>query len=129
MRPARLTETRFHADGMAVRRYADITGDFNPIHLDPVFAATTPMKRTVAHGMLSLSLIWQSLAATLGREAAAGARLAIRFTRPVPVGNWIAAGGELTGERKYDVWVRTAAEAGECSVGETVVSGTLTLRA
>jgi 3-hydroxybutyryl-CoA dehydratase len=127
MRPAELIETRFHADVAAVRRYAELTQDFNPIHLDPAFAATTPMRRPIAHGMLSLNLIWQALAATLGRGAAAGARLTVRFTRPVPVGNWIAAGGTRTGEREYDIWVRTSADADGCTNGETVISGTLTL--
>ncbi len=33
-------------------RFAAISGDDNPIHVDPAFAAVTRFGRTVAHGML-----------------------------------------------------------------------------
>lgn len=33
-------------------RFAEISGDDNPIHVDPAFAAETRFGRTVAHGML-----------------------------------------------------------------------------
>jgi 3-hydroxybutyryl-CoA dehydratase len=36
--------------------FAGVTGDFNPIHMDEVFAATeTPFGRRVAHGLLGLA--------------------------------------------------------------------------
>jgi len=36
-----------------VDMYAKITGDTNPIHLDPEYAAKTPFKRPIVHGFLS----------------------------------------------------------------------------
>lgn len=33
--------------------FAGLSGDFNPIHVDHAFAATTPFRRIIAHGMLS----------------------------------------------------------------------------
>jgi 3-hydroxybutyryl-CoA dehydratase len=39
-----------------VRTFAKLTGDFNPIHVNDEFAATTPYGRTIAHGLLCLSL-------------------------------------------------------------------------
>ncbi len=36
--------------------FAGLTGDRNPIHLDPEFARTTPFRRCIAHGLLGLSL-------------------------------------------------------------------------
>lgn len=38
-------------------RYAQLSGDHNPIHVDPVFAANTHFGATVAHGMLLFSLV------------------------------------------------------------------------
>lgn len=38
-------------------RFADLTGDDNPIHCDPVFAAKSHFGGTVSHGMLLYSLI------------------------------------------------------------------------
>jgi acyl dehydratase len=40
-----------------VDRFADLTGDHNFIHVDPVRAAQTPFKGTIAHGFLTLSLV------------------------------------------------------------------------
>lgn len=40
-----------------IDRFADLTGDHQFIHLDPVRAAATPLGGTVAHGFLTLSLL------------------------------------------------------------------------
>jgi len=38
-------------------RFARLSGDNNPIHVDPVFAARMPFGRTVAHGLLLCSVL------------------------------------------------------------------------
>ena len=38
-------------------RFARLTGDNNPIHVDPEFAATTRFGRTLAHGMLLFATV------------------------------------------------------------------------
>ncbi|HEU4620570.1 MAG TPA: MaoC family dehydratase [Gammaproteobacteria bacterium] len=40
-----------------VDRFADVTDDHQFIHVDPVRAAATPLGGTIAHGLLTLSLI------------------------------------------------------------------------
>ncbi|MGE3271229.1 MAG: MaoC family dehydratase [Chloroflexota bacterium] len=40
-----------------VNQFADVTGDHQFIHVDPVRAAETPLGGTVAHGFLTLSLL------------------------------------------------------------------------
>ena len=47
-------------------RYAALSGDDNPIHVDPQFAAATHFGRTVAHGMLLYSVLSGQAAAWLG---------------------------------------------------------------
>ena len=42
-------------------RFADLSGDNNPIHVDPEFSARTHFGRTVAHGMLLYSTICRVL--------------------------------------------------------------------
>lgn len=42
-------------------RFAALTGDYNPIHVDQEFAARTPFGRTVSHGMLLYSVICKVL--------------------------------------------------------------------
>jgi acyl dehydratase len=47
-------------------RFAALSGDDNPIHVDPEFAARTRFGRTVAHGMMLYSTICRALAENLG---------------------------------------------------------------
>ena len=39
-----------------VVNFAGVSGDFNPIHMDHQFAATTPFKQPIAHGLAVLSI-------------------------------------------------------------------------
>ena len=39
-----------------IRAYAELTGDYTPVHLDEEYAATTPFGTRVAHGLLGLSI-------------------------------------------------------------------------
>lgn len=48
-----------------VVNFAGISGDYNPLHIDATFAAKTPFKQRIAHGMLSAS-ISTGLGQTLG---------------------------------------------------------------
>jgi 3-hydroxybutyryl-CoA dehydratase len=43
--------------------YADLTGDYNPVHVDPVYAATTRFGGCIAHGMLTCSFVQVPLTA------------------------------------------------------------------
>jgi 3-hydroxybutyryl-CoA dehydratase len=36
--------------------FAGLSGDFNPIHVDQAFAATTPFRRPIAHGMVVMAI-------------------------------------------------------------------------
>ena len=47
-------------------RFAALSGDDNPIHVDPAFAARTRFGRTVCHGMLLYSTICRALTDELG---------------------------------------------------------------
>jgi len=39
-----------------VVNFAGLSGDFNPLHTDAVFAESTPFKQRIAHGMLSVAV-------------------------------------------------------------------------
>lgn len=49
-----------------VRKFAEVSGDYNPIHVDEEYAKKTRFKRRIAHGMLSGALISRALAEHLG---------------------------------------------------------------
>ncbi|MEI9928484.1 MAG: MaoC/PaaZ C-terminal domain-containing protein [Sphingomonas sp.] len=67
----------------AIRAYATLTDDWNPIHLDPEFAATTAMGRIIAHGTMSLNLVWLALEERFGPSGLRGLTLDVRFVAPV----------------------------------------------
>lgn len=121
--PTELDPASRLVDRASIRAYAEVTGDFNPIHLDPEFAARTPMKGIIAHGMLSLNMIWQALSKTLGADAIARIDIDIRFIKPVREDDTVTGSGRLMadGTDTYEVWVENQA-------GEKVITGTATLR-
>lgn len=96
--------------------YAGLTDDFNPIHLDPDFAAATPFGRPIIHGTMALNLVLIAAGRSLGPRHRPG-RLDVRFARPVPVGATIRAGGRLAGA-SYEVFV-------EMADGTRAIEGTL----
>jgi acyl dehydratase len=104
-------------DRAAIRLYAEITDDFNPIHVDPDFAARSPMGGIIAHGLLSVNLVWQSVRASLGADAVEDTALEIRFLRPVREDDVVTAGGRRREDGDgFDVWVSN-------HHGETVIAG------
>lgn len=121
--PPELAVVSLVASPDAAARYAELTADFNPIHLDAGFAARTSFGRPIAHGTMALNLVVESLERTFG-VLPRGVHIEVRFVAPVPVGSTIRAGGHLTdqGAGTYEIFVETQA-------GERAVQGTCTLGA
>ncbi len=93
----RIAERRLDVTQPLVDRYAEVSGDRNPLHIDPAFAATTAFGRTIAHGLLSLAVVSHALA-EWGRGAwSAGGELEATFVGPVLVGEQLVVTGEVVG--------------------------------
>ena len=83
--------------------FAGLTGDWHPLHTDVEFAAKTPFKERIAHGMLTLSIgmvlpfrlgpyssfLPRSFMAFYGMEN-------VRFTAPTKIGDTIHCEVEVT---------------------------------
>ncbi|MGQ9572442.1 MAG: MaoC family dehydratase [Dehalococcoidia bacterium] len=78
-----------------IDRYARASGDFNPIHVDPVFAAQTPFGGTIAHGMLLLAYLSGMLTAAFGRTWLCGGRLKARFRGAARPGDVVTVCGRV----------------------------------
>ena len=71
--------------------FAALTGDTNPVHLDSEYAATTPFKARIAHGMLSAGLISTVLGTQLPGPGCIYLEQQIKFKAPVFIGDTLVA--------------------------------------
>lgn len=67
--------------------FAQVSGDNNPVHLDEAFAAQTPFKTRIAHGMLSAAYISAVIGTQLPGPGTIYMQQALRFKRPVKIGD------------------------------------------
>lgn len=83
-----------------VQGFADLTGDLNPIHIDPAVAAASPFGGTIVHGYFTLSLVVPLMAEIFSvTDVVTGVNYGLdrlRFPAPVPVGARIRLRGEVT---------------------------------
>lgn len=71
--------------------FSGVSTDTNPVHLDEQFAATTPFKGRIAHGMLSASLISAVLANRLPGPGTIYLGQTLKFKAPVRAGDTVTA--------------------------------------
>jgi len=90
---ARTTKTISEAD---VYAFAGITGDFNPLHVDPEFARRSRFGERIAHGMLTAGLISTVLGMQLPGPGGIFLSQTLKFVRPVRLGDTITATAEVT---------------------------------
>ena len=81
---AELTHLLTHAD---VQAFAALTGDFNALHLDEVFAQKTPFRKPVVYGMLSASFISTMIGMLLPGGGALWTAQTLEFLHPAYVGD------------------------------------------
>lgn len=67
--------------------FAKASGDMNPLHLDDEYAATTPFKQRIAHGMFTGGLISAALAMDLPGPGTVYLSQDLQFKRPVCIGD------------------------------------------
>jgi len=83
-------------------RFAALSGDDNPIHVDPAFSARTKFGRTVAHGMLLYSVVSGVLGARLPGPGTMQVEQDLMFPSPTYVGEEITVRLELTQIQEAD---------------------------
>jgi 3-hydroxybutyryl-CoA dehydratase len=118
-------ERTFHVDDAAIRAFADVSGDRNPVHLDDEFAAATPFGGRVAHGMLTAAFFSGLLANDVPGPGTIYLGQRLRFTAPVRPGDDVRCEVEVTAldEGRGRATLATRAYVGETQVvdGEATV--------
>ena len=71
--------------------FASTTCDFNPAHVNEVYASQTFFKKRIAHGMLTSSLISNVLGTILPGPGTIFLSLNVQFMAPVYIGDTIEA--------------------------------------
>ncbi len=72
-----------------VRKFAEVSGDYNPIHLDEEIAKTTRFRRRIAHGMLSGAFISAVLGYELTERRIVYLSQSLKFILPVFIGDTV----------------------------------------
>ena len=78
-----------------VTRFAEISGDYNPLHFDEAFAAGTRFGRLVAQGGLTTGLLHALVAMDLPGPGTVFLSQNWKFTAPVYIGDTITAEAEV----------------------------------
>jgi 3-hydroxybutyryl-CoA dehydratase len=101
--------------------FAGVTGDFNPIHVNAEFAKNSMFGKRVAHGMLTASLVNQTLT-NLGGLGTIHMSQMVKFMAPVFVGDTVTVTSEVVGknDEKNRMTVKSAVTNQE---GKSVLEG------
>jgi 3-hydroxybutyryl-CoA dehydratase len=98
--------------------FAEISGDRNPIHLSDEFAARTPFKTRIAHGIYTASLISAVIGTRLPGPGAIYMTQSLKFLAPVRISDTVDASVEIVDLSDKG---RRATLACVCKVDDTVV--------
>lgn len=91
-----------HVTQARIDRYAEASGDFNPIHIDTDFAAASQFGGTIAHGMMIAAAISEVMSAAFRMDWVERGRLKLRFRAPVFPGDTVTAFGSIKRIRERD---------------------------
>jgi 3-hydroxybutyryl-CoA dehydratase len=98
--------------------FAEITGDRNPIHLSEHFAAKTPFKGRIAHGLYTAGLVSAVIGTRLPGPGAIYVSQTLKFLAPVKIGDTVEAIVEVV---ELIAARQRARLSCTCKVGDTVV--------
>jgi len=83
-------------DQYMILRSADLSGDFNRLHVDPEYARQTRFGGTIAHGPMSLAFMNELMMKCFGEGWAVGGKLLdVRFVAPIRPGDRIRIAGTV----------------------------------
>jgi len=78
-----------------IQTFAKLSGDFNPIHVDADYAATTPFGKQIAHGAFTASLISAILGNDLPGPGSIFLEMNMKFRKPAYLGDTVTAVAEV----------------------------------
>jgi 3-hydroxybutyryl-CoA dehydratase len=114
-------ETKF-IDDRAIRDFAQVSGDENPIHLNDAYAAKTRFKRRIAHGMIAASMVSKLAGTRLPGPGTIYLSQTYKFKNPAYIGDTIEAEVKVLAVRP-DKPIVTLSTICRNQRGETLLEG------
>lgn len=111
-----------------IQLFAALSGDVNPTHLDAEFAASTPFRDVVAHGMWAASLISAVLGTRLPGPGTTYLTQTLEFLAPVHVGDTLTVTVCVTARDENDRRLTLDCRCVNAD-GELVTAGVAVVRA
>jgi 3-hydroxybutyryl-CoA dehydratase len=108
-----------------VQKFAECTGDFNPIHMDEEFAKTTIFGRRICHGLLTAGFISRVLAMKIEEEGIYLSQT-LKFMKPVFIGDTVTVDAIITAYREKSA-IGIADTIVRNQRGEIVIKGEATI--
>jgi acyl dehydratase len=105
-----------------VRAFAELTGDYNPLHFDEEFARATPFGGLIGQGGLTTGLLHALVAMDLPGPGSVFLSQDWKFTAPVPIGDTITARAEVLSVHESKPVTRLGVRVTRGD-GETVLEG------
>ncbi len=78
-----------------IEKFAEVSGDYNPVHMNEEYAKQTMFQGRIAHGMLSASFISTVIASKLPGPGSIYLKQDLVFRKPVRIGDKITAKVEV----------------------------------
>ena len=101
-------------DRAAIDEYAELSGDYNPLHMDPEFAAATQFGGVIAHGPIGLQALFEAVTTWLGVECLPpSVSIDVSYRGPVRIDSAVVCGGELIADHAGAVVVRARCRNGD----------------
>ena len=108
-----------------IEKFAEVSTDHNPVHLDDDYAQDTIFEGRIAHGMLTAGLISAVIDEQLPGHGTVYLSQSLKFMAPVRPGNMVTAEVEVTamdvGRRRVTMDTRCMVDGKKVLIGEATV--------
>lgn len=108
------------------RTFAELTGDHNPLHIDPAFGAQSQFRKNIVHGMLAGSLFSTLVGMYCPGRRALYVSQTLQFKKPLLYGDTVTVRGTVTD--KHDSIKMVTLKTEVLRDGEVMVSGEAKVR-
>jgi len=116
-------EIEFSFTQEQVNDFCKISGDFNPLHWDEAYAATTPFKKPIIHGALIASVFSRVMGMEFPGEGSVYLKQVSEFKRPLFVGTNYKAKFEIVSTNPAKHTAEISTQVFELERGKIMVDG------